>query len=417
MTLSGEGPDFVLFLQVGDGAVGSDENGHIGALQSMAARPADAIALAQHLREIVQCARASGYDGLRVAEEGAIVTCLAHVYQTKGPTSVYLRDIEVVSLSSEDSYSVPIPRSKYIVLIPELETAVTHVLLADSELDIQYLSCVPGLSSGANFARTSEKRGKDLGNAYRHPARPAESSGVARERVLREIFFPETWSGGPLNDIEFSPSHQALGLFADLIAAEPPEEGLQRFLTEWPGFLMGLCGFADSSELAFLTKPRIGPNFVADFAIIGASQGGAGIQLIEIEPSSERLFTQKLTPAQRYQAAIGQVTEWGEWISRNERTFVSDMIRAAKALPLWPDTAENGSFRRLDPHRLEQSFSAFGGFDMPFISYNVVVGRWSELQREERERLIYLNTKVNKFKTFTYDQVARQAFQRPITHW
>jgi len=180
---------------------------------------------------------------------------------------------------------------------------------------------------------------------------------------------------------------------------------------------MGLCGYADSSELAFLTKPRIGPNYVADFAIVGANQGGAGLRLIEIEPASSPLFTQKLTPAQRYQSAIGQVTEWGEWIARNERTFVSDVIRLAMSLPMWPNRSANGSFRRCDPYSLEQTFSAFGGFDMPFIDYKVIVGRWSELSSEETDRLIYLNTKAHKFATYTYDQVARQAFERPITHW
>ncbi|MEL6744456.1 MAG: hypothetical protein AAFO68_03175, partial [Pseudomonadota bacterium] len=67
-----------------------------------------------------------------------------------------------------------------------------------------------------------------------------------------------------------------------MIASEPPEEDLQKFLKLNPGFIAGLLGGPDNSDLAILFKPRIGNQHIADFALIQAHQGGAVVHLVEI---------------------------------------------------------------------------------------------------------------------------------------
>jgi hypothetical protein len=236
-----------------------------------------------------------------------------------------------------------------------------------------------------------------------------------RERALREILYPEL-AGTPPQELELSPTWDDLQRFADLLLAEPEEEALQRFLARRPGFLIGEAGMSDSSTLAFITKPAVGTRFVADFAVLHASQGGCTTRLYEIERASARLFTKSLTPARTYQTAIGQVTKWRQWIDANSRTFATDMLELAKSQPKWPLRAANGSFRLRSKRELDGLWQMFGGQQHPFFSYTIVCGRWANLTPEERRTLVHLNgsNNGNWYSTVTYDQVARNAYRRPL---
>lgn len=202
---------------------------------------------------------------------------------------------------------------------------------------------------------------------------------------------------------------------AQLLVGDPNEEALQAYLRDHPALLLGAVGDGDDTDLAFLPKPRIGGQFVADFALLKYSQGGCTIRLVEIEPSSEPLFTAAGTPARRFQSAIGQVHDWGEWISRNLTTFVRDTIDAAVAAPEYPTRAPGGSFILRDADSLQAAWRAFGGFDHPRIRYSIVVGRWGLLSNEHRQRLIYWNQQNwMAYETRTFDQIIRRGLSRPF---
>jgi hypothetical protein len=79
----------------------------------------------------------------------------------------------------------------------------------------------------------------------------------------------------------------------ELLASQASEERLQLFLERNVGFLTGLVGTHDNTDLAILFKPPIGTQYRADFCILQAFQGGSVAHLIEIETSHERLFTKK----------------------------------------------------------------------------------------------------------------------------
>lgn len=240
---------------------------------------------------------------------------------------------------------------------------------------------------------------------------------TSREQILREIFFPQHAGSGAPNELELTPSIDQVTELAELLVGAPTEEDLQRFFTRNSGFITGLFGFADSSTLAFFVKPRIGTKYIADFGVMTADQGSSAIHLVELEPSYAELFTQAATPARRYQAAIGQVTDWQTWIEPNKATFLRDLVNVAQTFPLWPARGENGAFRTADPVELARTWDAFGGNDFAAISYTIICGRWANLAPAHRKRLTFLNAQPGRYQTLTYDQVARTAYQRPLTTW
>jgi hypothetical protein len=406
--LSGDGPQRLVLLQVGDGQP--------HALENLLKDPRRTVAAADGLLAVLQAMGAAGYQGCRCGSEGVVLVCVAELYRRiDPPPSLCMEGIEFTELLRESYFDACVPMAGYTVHVPDLGSRSTHILRADSLDSAEYVGTAAGLT---HFASDFDGPERDwLANPPRQPGPEQEGRLHARERVLREIYFPEVQPGAALHAIDFSPDHTAIGEFADLLAGTPSEGDLQRFLANYPAFLIGLTGFADSSEVAFITKPRIGTQYVADFGILHIGQGGAGATLIEIEPSTERLFTSALSPARRYQSAISQVTEWREWIERNRQGFMSDLVRTARALPMWPRRASNGSFRREEADRLEQGVWAFGGYDTPGFSYMIICGRWGKLEKAERDRLVFLNSNVHTFVTYTYDQVARQAMKRPITDY
>ena len=234
------------------------------------------------------------------------------------------------------------------------------------------------------------------------------------EEVLTEIFGRNSgWNADDVQGAKLSPGFPDVRSFAQLLAIDPDEEALQRFLTERPQFLLGMFGQGDDSDVGFLTKPRVGPNF-ADFALFNINQGGARVMLVELERSTATLFTEKGTPARTLQTAMGQVRDWHQWLTLNGSTFVRDAITELKTLPEFPDRALNGSFRSRSAEGIEQGWRQFGGYDDPVFRYAIVVGRWAKLSEEDQKRLLFLNKHDgNLHQIYTYDCVARRAYDRP----
>jgi len=235
------------------------------------------------------------------------------------------------------------------------------------------------------------------------------------EKVLAEIISIGT-SEDPTEHKRgvLSPGYSSLASFAALLAKEPREEALQQYLQANPQYLMALYGSNDDGDLAFICKPPIGTRYFADFCVISYSQGGAGLELVELEPSSAELFTKAGTPARRLQGAIGQIDDWRQWIQVNTTTFIRDIIELAKALPLYESGKTSGSVRFKTPEDLEHVFRGFGGFEYPHVGYSVIIGRWARLSEAHRRRLIYMNREYGgQQRVYTYDQLARQALVRP----
>jgi Domain of unknown function (DUF4263) len=180
------------------------------------------------------------------------------------------------------------------------------------------------------------------------------------EGVLREIFgdFVGQKSWGEPDWPVLHATYDDLVALAELLANNAGEEDLQRLLTARPQLIIGGLGSGGyGNELAFLTKPQIGTQYRADFALLSYGQGGGDIDLIEIERASDALFTRAGTPARRLQSAMGQVRAWDAWIRQNQPGFVQDILDRCKGLPVYPRRSKNGSFLLMEFPRLESRWN------------------------------------------------------------
>jgi hypothetical protein len=75
--------------------------------------------------------------------------------------------------------------------------------------------------------------------------------------------------------------------------------------------------------------------------------------LIEIEKPGDRLFTNKLTPANKLQTALGQIHDWNEWISNNKQTFFNTTLKILKESPRYPQKLKNGNFTYWSKKQIE----------------------------------------------------------------
>lgn len=264
------------------------------------------------------------------------------------------------------------------------------------------------------IAEEEARRGSDAGS--RESARDTSApEAVAAEvdAVLDEIIGWRRKESKGVHVVN-SPDLQALREFAALLATDPTEESLQQFLSRRPQFLLGLFGSRDIGDLCFLCKPPVGTDFYADFALLGYSQGGCSITLVELEPSDAVLFTRSRTPAKRLQTAIGQINDWRRWIERNTDTFVRDMVNRGQRAPMYNPSESNTSVRFVEADVLRDLWDGFSGFTDCSVGYAVVIGRWSKLSREDRVLLMDHNQAPGiHYSLRTYDQLARQALSRP----
>ncbi|MGE3832203.1 MAG: Shedu anti-phage system protein SduA domain-containing protein, partial [Parvibaculaceae bacterium] len=209
-----------------------------------------------------------------------------------------------------------------------------------------------------------------------------------------------------------TPNLKALIKLCELLAKNSEEESYQRLLEEHVGFLTGVYGSNDNSDLAVLFKPQIGTQYRADFCVLQVSQGGATAHLIEIESGHDRLFTKGVTPARKLQGALGQIHNWRDWIEKNRAHYSTELIRVAKELPrLGEASTYPRGLRFHTPEVIESHWNAFGGSEC-FYSYCVVLGRWSTLLSKEKQRLIAMNRHSDDTTIYTYEQLARQATYR-----
>lgn len=125
------------------------------------------------------------------------------------------------------------------------------------------------------------------------------------------------------------------------------------------------------------------------------------------------LFTKKINNAQKLNNALGQVTEWTEWIHLNKQTFIRDSIEQLKKAPKIDNLNVKGSFKTMNNEELEYGWNVFQGFsEYCIITSIVILGRWSQLNEKEKKRLIFINNPQNSpnRQIRTYDQIIRKCF-------
>jgi hypothetical protein len=238
------------------------------------------------------------------------------------------------------------------------------------------------------------------------------------ETVLSEIFNPVL--GNAPKDTQLAcPTFDELKHIAQLILDDESEESFQKFFADRPHFLLRSLPGSGDMVLGIISKPPIGNFFNADFAVFTVGQGCCGISLVELERPTDNLFTNKLTPAKKLQAAIGQTDDWNEWLLGNRSSFINTGLEILKKAPLFPEKLTNGSFKTRQNKEINNTWNAFGGFDTCYISNLIVIGRWSKLTEKEQKRLLFYNNKFKpiNFQIRTYDQLIRQGYDGPMFFW
>ena len=232
--------------------------------------------------------------------------------------------------------------------------------------------------------------------------------------IIDEIFDPRfTESSNDFHKNLPTPTQESLIEIATLIYDNEREEEFQKFFTNNPTFLFKAVPSYGDSNAGVITKLPIGNHYISDFAVFTIGQGGCKITLIEIEKPSDNLFTKKLLPSQKLNTALGQITEWTEWIQLNQRTFIRDSIDLLKKAPRIEGLDFKGSFKTMDSDDLEQGWNVFQGFgEYCIIRSIVIIGRWSQLNEDEQKRLIFLNNPQNSpgRQIRTYDQIIRKCY-------
>lgn len=240
------------------------------------------------------------------------------------------------------------------------------------------------------------------------------------KQIIQEILDPMALGEDMPKHILNAPvSYKQLEDFARLIEVDKSEESFQKYLSKNPNYLFRLAPSTDVNHLGFLAKPPINNFNTADYAILSISQGGTRVFLIEIERPSDKLFTAKLSPAKKLQTAIGQIQDWDQWIRNNRQAFINTCFKLLEKSPHYPDAGPKGSFIYQDAKHLESSWNGFGGTEHCFFEYLIVIGRWSQLTKAERNKLMYLNHLNHhlNLRIRTYDNLARLAYIGPMNRW
>jgi hypothetical protein len=207
-----------------------------------------------------------------------------------------------------------------------------------------------------------------------------------------------------------TPKAEDMYSLCNLLATDPREEELQQLLQDRPGFIGGLLGGPDNTDLAMIFKPPIGVQYRADFCVLQAHQGGAVVHLVEIESAHEPLFTKAGRTAKRLAGAMTQIEDWRIAVEGNPFYHAREFERLACAVPMFDITKSNArGFRLHSAEELSSVWRAFGG-DTPRITYTIIIGRWSKLSVDEKARLLNRNrSRDNALQIFTYEQLARGA--------
>lgn len=231
------------------------------------------------------------------------------------------------------------------------------------------------------------------------------------EQVLKDIFAVGSDRVLALGERLRAPTPGPDQLFelCELLARKPEEEALQQHLQGNVGFLTGLLGGPDNSDLAVLFKPKIGTQFVADFCVLQAHQGGAVAHMVEIETSHEVLFTKNGSPAKRLAQALKQLEDWKLEIERQQQFYANEFLRMAQNATRFEDADDKSrAVRFTSSDDVRRIWDMFGGSENCFFSYTAVLGRWSTLSNVSKKRVIHRN-QSGPFKIHTYEQLARNA--------
>lgn len=115
--------------------------------------------------------------------------------------------------------------------------------------------------------------------------------------------------------------------FSELLQAESGERVAHSFLDEHHHLLRAATGYYHPGDAGYCLKEfRLGSDHVTDFLVVNPRRSLAPlINLVELEPIVDDVFTKKGLPSQRLTTAMRQVKEWRKWIDQNTDYFIESL--------------------------------------------------------------------------------------------
>ncbi len=164
------------------------------------------------------------------------------------------------------------------------------------------------------------------------------------------------------------------------------EETVQKYLEKNPSLLLAAFGNRWVVNEC-IPKFKFGNEFISDFVIVTGQSFSYDITLIELEPPTERIFTQNGKYAKRLNDSIGQINDWLSWINDNMDYFKQSL--AKKINNYYGASQING----LHTRRL-------------FVSSKIIIGRRSMLTDEDNKRRATIYAQTNKtLEILPYDRL------------
>jgi hypothetical protein len=170
------------------------------------------------------------------------------------------------------------------------------------------------------------------------------------------------------------------------------EEDVQKYLTRHPEILLNAFTLPWRVREC-IPKFRFGAEFVSDFVLVEGQSYRYHITLIELEPPTERIFTQAGKFAKRLNDAIGQISDWFNWIHENEHYFRQSLSKLV---------ASTYGSRQIQ--RSREGIPV--GNRRHIIEAKIIIGRRSFLTEEDNKRkeTIYDSTS-GRIEIIPYDRL------------
>jgi Domain of unknown function (DUF4263) len=178
------------------------------------------------------------------------------------------------------------------------------------------------------------------------------------------------------------------------------ERAIHAFLKKHPELVVQAFSRAWNANICE-AEFEFGSDYRADFLVLSADSGSWHASLIELEPSSSRLYLNDGTPSKSLRVAQRQIKDWQAWIDLNE-LYVRQ--RFSKILERTDTAAQTG----VSDHRKAHT-EILDPKVVIWWSYHIVIGRRNSLSAEEQFRRAREGGDWGGARISTYDRLVQMA--------
>lgn len=181
---------------------------------------------------------------------------------------------------------------------------------------------------------------------------------------------------------------------SDLLSKDPSEEALHQYIYTH-AYLLTDLGYG--VKLVF-SKPSLGSNFRADFALAGWGNYTCWT-FVEIERSTHRLFTKEGLIAQPLNRAIQQINSWWIWLydySEYAPTEFHDLSGENSAAVV---IGRRSSLSSTDLRRLQQLNATQLGGKLKVVTYDALLDSIKDLSNRDLKQLERKHQRLTQFRS------------------